>query len=637
MSPLPSKSSCFRPFVAGSALLAFFLFTATTRAVDKPWPPPSGVPMTQWGKEVSSDKPVLPEYPRTQLVRKQWLNLNGMWNYAITPKEAAAPDKYDGKILVPFPVESVLSQVNKKVLPMERLWYSRTFEVPAGWNGKRILLNFGAVDWDANITVNGKAIGEHKGGYDAFSFDITDALTPSGPQELVVSVWDPVNGGEPHGKQDLHPGYISYTASIGIWQTVWLEPVAAEHIESMRMVSDIDHSRMNLTVATASPAAQGQMVDAVVTDAGKVVAHASGTPGQVITLPLPHAKLWWPESPFLYDLKVTLRQDGKPLDVVTSYFGMRKISVGQDAKGITRMLLNNQFVFENGLLDQGFWPDGIYTAPTDEALRYDLETTRKLGYNMLRKHVKVEPDRWYYWADKLGVLVWQDMPSVNEMSYDDYFTVHVKNGDFIPNPYENFENELRQMVRGRINHPSIVMWILFNEGWGMPLAPHVDKQPDRPRSDAKALQQRMVDAVRQEDPTRLIDPESGAGGGGKSPDGSGHDETLWDFKLGDVLDYHAYAGGIPQAEKTRAAVFGEYGWAKFPGSPFHFLSESNTLTISGMVNTQLTDVENETNGALNYDRTTKADVPLEKNGTDLIEKTHEAGYLNYPGHDPSAP
>ena len=631
---------CLRAYVAlvtaaSAALLSLACFLPDVCAADKPWPPPSGVPMTAWGKEISPDKPVLPEYPRPQMVRAEWLNLNGMWDYAITSKAATeAPAKYDGRILVPFPIESVLSQVAKKVDAKDRLWYSRTFEVPKRWKGRRILLNFGAVNWEATVTVNGKWVGHHTGGYDGFSLDITNALKPSGPQELVVSVHHPIVGGEPHGKQEVRTGYITYTAAAGIWQTVWLEPVPIARIEHLKMISDIDKGQLQLVVATGAIAAAGQTVEAIVMDGEKEVARASGFPGMPMSIAIPNAKLWWPETPFLYDLKITLKQDEKIVDTVGSYFGMRKISIGPDKKGITRILLNNQFIFQNGLLDQGYWPDGIYTAPTDEALRFDVEMTRKLGYNMLRKHVKVEPDRWYYWTDKLGVLVWQDMPSAGEIAWDDYFSRYVRRGQFLPDPWGNYESELRRMVRGRLNHPSIVMWINFNEGWGLSMAPEVPKQPRRPAPGMEALLKRMVDAVREEDPTRLIDPESGIGGGGKKPDGTGAGNDVFDFKLGDVLDYHAYARETPKAEKNRAAVLGEYGWAHLRDRACNQVECSKDLTLSGIVLVQLTDVENEENGALTYARAQKPAIPVEQTGIDLINKMHRSGYPNYPGRDP---
>jgi len=603
-------------------------------AEDKPWPPTTGVPMTTWGKEISLDKPVLPEYPRPQMVRKEWLNLNGPWDYAITARDADAPSAYAGKILVPFPVESVLSQVNKRIDGSKRLWYARSFEIPKAWQGEKILLNFGAVDWDATVTVNGQKVGTHRGGYDGFSFDITPALKPTGPQDIVVSVWDGVRGGFPHGKQELSTGYITYTPSIGIWQTVWLEPVPAAHIKSLAMFSDIDKNLLNLTVQTGSAAVDGQTFEAVVLDQGREVGHASGTPGQPLAIPIPHAKLWWPETPFLYDLKITLSQHGKPVDAVGSYFGMRKISLGPDTTGVTRMLLNNQFIFQNGLLDQGFWPDGIYTAPSDEALRFDIEATRRLGYNMLRKHVKVEPDRWYYWADKLGMLVWQDMPSAGEIAWGDYFSFHVPKDGFLPDPWTNFETELRNMVKGRLNHPCIVMWINFNEGWGLRVIDKTDTEPAHPAPEVKGIVKRMMDAVRDEDPSRLINPEGGRGGGQPG-------EGMFDFTFGDVLDYHAYAGEIPKADAHRAAVLGEYGWAHLYHSAWKFIGMANQATLSGIVNTQLTDVENEENGALKYDRSEKTygvdaqdKTTLDESGRSMVDEAHKNGFLNYPGRDP---
>jgi beta-galactosidase/beta-glucuronidase len=337
--------------------------------------------------------------------------------------------------------------------------------IPAAWSGQRILLHFGAVDWETTVAVNGKILGTHRGGYDGFSYDITAALAPNSPQELSVSVWDPTDGGQPNGKQTRNPEGIFYTPVTGIWQTVWLEPVAVAHIERLKLVPDVDGGRL-LVTAVAAGVKGSSRVEAVVTIAGQEVARGMGKPGESIAIAIPRAKLWWPDAPFLYDLTVTLKHDDKSVDAVTSYFAMRKISVGPDPQGITRILLNNQFVLHNGMLDQGFWPDGIYTAPSDEALRYDIEMTRKLGFNMARKHVKVEPDRWYYWADKLGLLLWQDMPSSRPME-------NLKQKGTIPDMPGQFERELRQMIAGRFNHPSIVMWVLFNEGWGLDAAHRV--------------------------------------------------------------------------------------------------------------------------------------------------------------------
>ena len=601
------------------------LFILIGHAVGAEWPPLDGLPMTRWAKDVSATRPVLPEYPRPQLVRDAWLSLNGPWDYAIVPKDEDASTNYQGQILVPFPPQSVLSQVNQPVDDKHCIWYHRTLEIPAAWTGRRVLLNFGAVNWAARSKSTGKRLRAHTGGYDGFTCDITDALRSSGPQDLVVYAWNPVEGGQPHGKQSLTPAGITYTPTTGIWQTVWIEPVAASHIDELEIVPDVDRGQLRLSV-NVSGASAGQAIEAIASDAGKEVARVSGRPGETLLLSIPNAKLWWPASPFLYDLKVTLRSSGAPsgkkLDAVDSYFGMRKISIGSDENGLARILLNGKPVFHNGFLDQGFWPDGIYTAPTDEALKFDLEALKKFGFNMDRKHVKVEPDRWYYWADRLGVLVWQDMPSTSEMAY-------AKGDRYIPDQEGNFESELRRMIRGRRNHPSIVMWILFNEGWGLPRKDRKsDKEPDEASPVAKARVTRMFKAAREEDTSRLIDCESGTGGGG-----NGHREDLFDIGLGDVIDYHCYGHDGPRAEKHRAGIVGEYGWGLSPvGALRARLESSKNDDISGCVVTQLTDVENEHNGALKYDRTGVRNVELEKDIPGHIRAAlREYGYSDYPG------
>jgi hypothetical protein len=559
-----------------AALAAFVAVLAASPAAMAQWKCVEGHIVTRWAKDVSP-RSAHPEYPRPQMVRKDWMNLNGLWQYA--PAEANQPAPVGkalaGEILVPFPVESALSGVGKH---FDRLWYRRTFTVPADWKGRRVMLNFGAVDWESEVLVNGKSVGTHLGGYDAFSYDVTDALK-DGENELIVRVFDPTDkGNQPHGKQVLNPRGIMYTSSTGIWQTVWLEPVAERGIESLVLVPDIDAGCLNVTVAARG---QGD-VTLKALDAGKEVASATGKAGQTIKLAVPNAKLWSPDSPHLYDLQVTLSEQGKQIDAVTSYFGMRKISLGKDANGITRMMLNNKFIFQIGPLDQGFWPDGIYLAPTDEALRYDIEALRKLGFNMARKHVKVEPDRWYYWADKLGLMVWQDMPA----------------GDTTKDRPQ-FQQELTRLVQGMGNHPSIIMWVVFNEGWG---------QGDA--ADTKAL----VDLVRKLDPSRLVNNASG-----------------WaDHKCGDVIDMHKYPGpGSPKPEEDRAAVLGEFGGLGLPLTGhlwqdknwgYRPMSDRDDLTdkyvellrgvyrfkdvpgLSAAVYTQTTDCEGEVNGLMTYDR-----------------------------------
>ena len=388
-------------------LSAIFL-SACTASADS-WQPAEGPLKTRWAKDVSP-KNAHPEYPRPQLVRKEWLNLNGLWDLAITSKEAK-PEGFPMQILVPFPVESALSGVRKAVSEKDRLWYRRSFEVPAKWRGQRVWLHFGAVDFEATVLVNGKKVGQHRGGYDGFSFDITDALGKSGPNDLVVAVWDPTDAGtQPRGKQVRKPNGIWYTSTSGIWQTVWLEPVNAASIKDLRITPDVDNSTVRVQPVTTATL-RGCVVEVTVRDGARHVCAASGIPGEQIILPIKPARLWSPENPHLYGLEATLKLGHRTLDKVESYFGLRKISLGKDEKGFTRLLLNNKPYFQFGPLDQGFWPDGIYTAPTDEALRYDIEMTRTLGFNLARKHVKIEPDRWYYWCDKLGLLVWQDMPS----------------------------------------------------------------------------------------------------------------------------------------------------------------------------------------------------------------------------------
>jgi len=536
--------------------------------------------VTRWAKDVSPDK-VHPEYPRPQMVRKDWQNLNGLWDYAIVAKDAPQPQEYEGRILVPFPVESALSGVMTEVGPEKCVWYHRTFATPNLDGRKRLLLHFGAVDWEATVYLNGKKIGEHCGGYDAFSTDITDALKDGGEQELIVRVFDPTDkGDQPRGKQVLKPGGIMYTAVTGIWQTVWLEPVPEVHIGRLVLTPDVDGKCLRLTAGAAGDG-DALTVEAVATDGGKEVGKVSGKAGAELRLSVPDAKLWSPDDPFLYDLKVTLKRDGKVVDSVASYFGMRKIEIGKDAQGVTRILLNGTFVFEVGPLDQGWWPDGLYIAPTDEAFKYDVEITRKLGFNMARKHVKVEPDRWYYWCDKLGLMVWQDMPSGNNAT---------------PESKKQFESELKALVEGRRNHPSIILWVVFNEGWG---------QHDT---------ERLTAWVKEMDPSRLVNCASG-----------------WtDKNCGDVHDIHSYPNPrSPKPEPTRAAVLGEFGglglgieghtWKKehwgykgmadrdeLTANYERLLQAAYTLRdtagLSAAVYTQTTDVEVECNGLLTYDR-----------------------------------
>jgi hypothetical protein len=558
-------------------------------AVDS-WQPAQGPLKTRWAKDVSPENAHL-EYPRPQMVRPDWLNLNGLWDVAITSKDAKRAT-FQTQILVPFPVESALSGVMRPVSENDRIWYRRTFEVPMKWLGRRVLLHFGAVDFEATVWVNGQEMGQHRGGYDAFSFDITDALKQYGVNELIVTALDPTDAGtQPRGKQVRKPNSIWYTPTSGIWQTVWLEPVDAACITGLKITPDVDNSAVTVRPITTRMLGAGT-VDVTIRDGRKVVYTASVTAGGQITMPVKSARLWSPEDPHLYNLAVSLKLGSRTLDKVESYFGMRKISLGKDEKGFTRLMLNNKPYFQFGPLDQGFWPDGLYTAPTDEALRYDIEMTKKLGFNMARKHVKIEPDRWYYWCDKLGLLVWQDMPSG-----DKYIGPRDPDITRDPEAAKEYEQELTALVQGRGNHPCIVMWVPYNEGWG---------QWDTAR---------IVELTRKLDPTRLVDNTSG-----------------WsDRGVGDVNDMHMYPGpGSPQPEANRAAVLGEFGGLGLPVRGHTWQGEKNwgyrsftnaeTLTtayidlvaklfplidekgLSAAVYTQTTDVEIEVNGLMTYDR-----------------------------------
>jgi hypothetical protein len=531
---------------------------------------------TRWAKNVTADR-VLPEYPRPQLVRAEWQNLNGSWEYAITSKDAARPDTFTGRILVPFPVQSQLSGVALPVTDAQRLWYRRTFPAPRLTRGEHVLLHFGAVDWEAGVFVNGTEVGRHAGGYDPFTIDITAALSSSPNQELVVSVWDPTDRGpQPRGKQVLEPKSIWYTAVTGIWQTVWLETVPAAYVADLEIVPDVDAGRVAVRIiAPTAPAGTSAQVSAL--DGSRTVADVRGNAGSPLTLPIPNARLWSPSDPFLYRLRVRL--DGG--DDVESYFGLRKIAVQQDPAGVNRLFLNNKPLFQYGLLDQGWWPDGLYTAPTDEALRSDIETSKRLGFNLIRKHVKVEPARWYYHCDRLGMLVWQDMPSGDRKT---------------PDAKDVFARELEHVVDSLRNHPSIVMWVPFNEGWG---------QHDT---------ERYVAWLKQHDPTRPVN------------NASGWNDTL----AGDVSDLHVYPGpGMPALEEKRTAVLGEFGGLGLPIEGHTWIDKGNwgyrSFTtaeelgrayrellrqlrimagegLAAAIYTQTTDVEIEVNGMLTYDR-----------------------------------
>jgi beta-galactosidase/beta-glucuronidase len=568
------------------------------------WAPATGHMMTKYADSVNSDS-VWPEYPRPQLFRSPWINLNGLWDYAVAPDQTSEPTHWDGQILVPFPLESSLSGICRALRPDQALWYKRQLELSRPANGNHVLLHFEAVNYIAVVTVNGKIVGQHQGGYDPFTFDITEALIGSKTQDLVVKVINPTGEGnypyQPRGKLSLTPGEIFYTDASGIWQTVWLETVPATYIADLLIVPDVDTQKAFITAQSAGSRPADLRSDRVTIEvldsAGKTVSTTTGAVNTPIASSINNLHLWSPDDPYLYGLRITYGSD-----VVTSYLGMRKVEVRKDPSGNQRIFVNNEPLFLFGPLDQGFWPDGIYLAPTDAALRSDLEYEKTIGCNMVRKHVKVEPQRWYYWADKLGLLVWQDFPSPQDFHQKRGAPDHTRPQD----QSNQIEKEMKAMVDTHRNHPCIMMWVAFNEGWG---------QYDTVR---------IAHLFKSWDPTRLVDDASG-----------------WnDFGAGDVLDDHTYPWPKPvPLEPERASVLGEFGGAGFPipdhlWNPKGNVSDEHDLPnaasqepwilgrletlrdlaakgLSAAVYTQLSDVENEVNGFLTYDRTTVQKVKPE--------------------------
>lgn len=573
------------------------LFVASTICVyAQDWQPAGHKIKTEWAEKIDPANP-LPEYPRPQMVREQWQNLNGLWNYAIVAKGASFPASYDGKILVPFAIESSLSGVQKTVGQDEELWYHRSFTVPANWKNKKVILHFGAVDWKADIWLNGIKVGSHQGGYTPFSLDITTALSKDKSQELIVKVWDPSDQGyQPRGKQVSEPHGIWYTPVTGIWQTVWIEPVEAAYITHLKTVPNVDGSNVSVMASTVGASAS-DIVEIKVMEAGKIVGTGKALAGQEVLVSVPEAKRWSPESPFLYDLEVSILRNNLAIDKLKSYFGMRKISTQRDANGIVRIQLNNKDYFQFGPLDQGWWPDGLYAAPTDEALLYDIKKTKDFGFNMIRKHVKVEPARWYYHADKEGILVWQDMPSGDrspQWQQRNYFNGLEQQRSALSE--QNFRQEWKEIMDFAVSNPSVVVWVPFNEAWGQ----------------FKTTE--IVEWTKNYDPSRLVNPASGGN----------------HYDCGDMLDMHHYpepAMGL--FDSKRVNVLGEYGgiglvfedhiWetGRNWGYVQYKTSEEATNAYIGMaeilkklipfgysaaVYTQTTDVEVEVNGIMTYDR-----------------------------------
>ncbi|MFC5286436.1 AbfB domain-containing protein [Actinokineospora guangxiensis] len=565
-----------------TALSAVTVTAPAARAAT--WVPKQPPLTTPWTAQVGPDN-ALPEYPRPQLTRADWLNLNGVWEFTGAPNIDSPPvgQSLPEGVLVPYPIESALSGIKRHE---DNMYYRKQVTIPAGWSGKRVKLNFGAVTWQTRVWVNGVRVGEHTGGFDSFGFDITSALR-AGANEVIVGVRSTVDGhAYPVGKQRRNPSGIFYTAASGIWQTVWLEPVNAAHITRLDTTPNVPAGALDIAVQAAG--ASGQQARVEVLTGGRVVGSASGAVGSRVRVPVPNARLWSPDDPFLYDLRVTLASG----DAVGGYFGMRSLGKAM-VGGVMRPLLNGKFVFQLGTLDQGYWPDGIYTAPTDAALRWDLERQKALGFTMVRKHIKVEPARWFYHADRLGLLVWQDMPSLDTID-DPNATAKA-----------NYESELRRMLDQLKGITSIVQWVVFNEGWG--------------EYDAG----RIVDLTRSVDNTRLVNHNSGFNCCLSDPDPGN----------GDVRDDHAYqmSAGTTLPDATRIAVLGEYGglgrrvvgheWS--PGDGFAYgalYPDETSLTtryveitkevgrfvhtrgLSGSVYTEPYDVENELNGFYTYDR-----------------------------------
>ena len=557
---------------------------------------------TRWASEITPEN-VWQEYPRPQMARfddnwqLSWINLNGLWDYAIRPKGENSIDEFDGKILVPFCVESSLSGVQKYVGKDNELWYQREFNIPKSWRGKHVLLNFGAVDWKCDVWVNDIKVGSQTGGYTSFSMDITQVLKKKG-NVLKVRVWDPTDQGEqPCGKQHVKTHGIWYTPVTGIWQTVWLEPVNENHIVDLKIVPDIDNNKVYVTPQIANASADTR-VDIDVAILNNRVAHKSSDDGETVEVEMPsNVLLWSPDHPFIYIVKVTLYKGNKIVDEVGSYFAMRKFSTEKDENGIVRMMLNNEPIFMFGPLDQGWWCDGLYTAPCDEALKYDIQKTKDFGFNMIRKHVKVEPARWYYWCDRLGIIVWQDMPSggkgpgwVTDKYFEGPLTART------PESEATYKKEWKEIIDYLYSVPSIGVWVPFNESWGQFKTPEI------------------VEWTKSYDPSRLVNPASGGN----------------HYPVGDILDIHNYPD--PEMyfyEPERATVLGEYGgigrkieghtWVKDQGWGYveydteekvtdTYVEYANKLLelipqgFSAAVYTQTTDCEVELNGLMTYDR-----------------------------------
>jgi beta-galactosidase/beta-glucuronidase len=595
------------------------LLVLSSSVLHAQWKPAGDKIKTEWSETIDTEN-VLVEYPRPIMERKEWKNLNGLWDYSITEYGNHKPEKKDGLILVPFPVESSLSGVMEEVGSSREVWYNTNFTIPAGWDGKNIILHFGAVDWKADVWINDIKIGSHSGGYAPFSFHITPFLNNEESQQLTVKVWDPTDDGpQPRGKQVKEPEGIWYTPVTGIWQTVWLEPVNEKSINDLRFTPNIDNNTIKMSLESEK-ATYGDFVEVTVYDGPEIIATAKASVTQEIEIPLKNPKLWSPESPFLYKTTVSLISDGEVTDEVKSYFAMRKISSKRDENGVVRMQLNNEDYFHFGPLDQGWWPDGLYTAPSDEALKYDIIKTKEMGFNMIRKHVKVEPARWYTHCDEIGLLVWQDMPNGDKQpvwQMRNYF----EGNEFTRNHESEqiYRKEWKEIMDYLYSYPSIVVWVPFNEAWG------------------QFKTEEITEWTKNYDPSRLVNSASGGN----------------HFQTGDILDLHNYPDPeLYLYDAQRVTVLGEYGGIGLPlkghlwkeDNNWGYIKFKNSREVtneyikyakelkeyirsgfSGAVYTQTTDVEGEVNGLMTYDRKIdKLDVEeVRKINTEVINSLNQ--------------
>lgn len=575
------------------------------------WEPKGDNIKTRWAAQVSPQN-ARTEYPRPQMVRADWKSLNGLWDYAVTAKDAAEMGAPEGQILVPFCIESSLSGVCRRVSEDQALWYKTTIEAPSAWQGKRIRLNFDAVDWKAEVFLNGEPVCTHTGGYTAFSVDVTPYLA-QGPAELCVKVWDPTDDPAcsiPRGKQIAEPEGIWYTPVTGIWQSVWMEPVSDSFIKDYNVKTTTDGT-LELSVDIEGEF-NGMRVELLAPSIGYDPENPSGklaagsvTKGSTATLKIARPKLWSTDNPYLYGLKIALVKDGKVVDTVNGYTSFRSFTSKADEEGVLRLALNDEIVFPFGPLDQGWWPDGLYTAPTAEAMAWDVVKTKELGFNMIRKHIKVEPSRWYYDCDRLGMMVWQDMPCIGcyverkDWAQDaDVFGAGHDYRALTPEIEANYYKEWSEIIAQLRKFQSIVMWIPFNEAWG---------QFDT---------QKVVDFTRAQDPGRMVNAASGGN---------------WIKDAGDVVDSHYYpAPKMRLLDSTKVNVLGEYGGIGRPveghtwdiGRKWGYVKFDSEQAVTDIyceyiqallelkrkdrcaaaVYTQTTDVEGEVNGFFTYDR-----------------------------------